>query len=74
MLAVLFSTCLAPIAKRFGWKWGLLAGFVHLSLATNVGIFHGGMNLYNNGLAGGIVAFILLPIIRVFQRKKEEGA
>jgi len=67
MLAVLFSTCLAPIAKRFGWKWGLLAGFVHLSLATNVGIFHGGMNLYNNGFAGGLTAMTLIPIIHFFE-------
>ena len=69
MLAVLFSTCLAPIAKRFGWKWGLLAGFVHLSLATNVGIFHGGMNLYNNGFAGGLTAMTLIPIIHFFEEQ-----
>ncbi|MDR2183211.1 MAG: DUF1576 domain-containing protein [Clostridiales bacterium] len=74
LVAILFSTCLTPISKVFGWKWGLVAGFLHLSLATNIGIFHGGMNLYNNGLAGGIVAMILLPIIRVFNRKKEESA
>jgi len=74
LVAILFSTCLTPISKVFGWKWGVVAGFLHLSLATNIGIFHGGMNLYNNGLAGGIVAMILLPIIRVFQRKKEADA
>ena len=79
MLAILFSTCLAPIAKRFGWKWGLLAGFVHLSLATNVGIFHGGMNLYNNGFAGGLTAMIIIPIIHFFEgqrmkKKSKHGA
>jgi len=73
LVAILFSTCLTPLSKTFGWKWGVIAGFLHLSLATNIGIFHGGMNLYNNGLAGGIVAMILLPIIRVFERKKEEA-
>ena len=67
MLAVLFSTCLAPIPKRFGLKWGLIAGFLHLSLATNIGIFHGGMNLYNNGFAGGLTAMILIPIIHFFE-------
>jgi len=70
LVAILFSTCLTPISKTFGWKWGVVAGFLHLSLATNIGIFHGGMNLYNNGLAGGIVAFILLPIIRVITPKR----
>ena len=73
LVAILFSTCLTPISKTFGWKWGIVAGFMHLSLATNIGIFHGGMNLYNNGLAGGFVAMILLPIIRTVNRKKEVG-
>ncbi|MCL2574114.1 MAG: DUF1576 domain-containing protein [Defluviitaleaceae bacterium] len=73
LVAILFSTCLTPISKTFGWKWGIVAGFMHLSLATNISMFHGGMNLYNNGLAGGFVAMILLPIIKVFQRKKEEA-
>jgi len=75
MLAVLFSTCLAPIPKRFGVVWGLVAGFIHLSLATNVGIFHGGMNLYNNGFAGGLTAMILIPIIHFFegQQAKKRG-
>jgi len=71
IVAILFSTCLCPLAKTFGWKWGFIAGFMHLSLATNIGIFHGGMNLYNNGLAGGIVAMVLLPVIRAFNRRKE---
>ena len=70
LVAILFSTCLTPISKIYGWKWGVVAGFLHLSLATNISIFHGGMNLYNNGLAGGIVAMLLLPIIRVFKPKE----
>ena len=74
LLAAFFSTCLAPIATRFGWKWGLVAGFVHLSLATNVAMFHGGMNLYNNGFAGGITAMILVPIIKFFAEEKQKRA
>jgi len=70
LLAAFFSTCLAPIATRFGWKWGLVAGFVHLALATNVAIFHGGMNLYNNGFAGGLTAMILVPIIKFFAEEQ----
>ena len=70
LLAALFSTCLAPIATRFGWKWGLLAGFVHLAVSINVAIFHGGMNLYNNGFAGGLTAMILIPIIKFFEEER----
>ena len=70
LVATLFATCLAPIATRFGWKWGLVAGFLHLSLSVQVAIFHGGMNLYNNGFAGGLAAMILVPIIKFFAEEQ----
>lgn len=62
-LAFILSTTLAPIAGEFGVFAGILAGFLHSSVALNVGIVYGGMNLYNNGFAGGIVAIFLVPII-----------
>ncbi len=63
LLAALFGTNLAPIAGRFGWHWGVVAGFVHSSAALSVGSVHGGLNLYNNGFAAGIVASVLAPVI-----------
>lgn len=63
VLAALFGTTLAPIAGRFGWYWGIVAGFVHSSAALSVGSVHAGLNLYNNGFAGGIVAAVLVPLI-----------
>ena len=50
-LAALFGTTLAPIAGRFGWHWGIVAGFIHSSAAQSVGFLHAGLNLYNNGFA-----------------------
>ena len=44
ILALLFSTTLAPVAGEFGIFVGLLAGFLHSSVALNVGIVYGGMN------------------------------
>ena len=67
LLAALFATTLAPIAGRFGWHWGVVAGFVHSSAALTVGPLHGGLNLYNNGFAAGIVASILVPVILAIQ-------
>ena len=64
ILALLLSTTLAPIAGEFGWGAGILAGFLHSSVALNVGIVYGGMNLYNNGFAGGLVAIFLVPVIQ----------
>ena len=63
VLAALFGTTLAPIAGRFGWRWGIVAGFIHSSVAQTVGDLHGGLVLYNNGFAAGLVAAILVPVI-----------
>jgi hypothetical protein len=62
-LAALFGTTLAPIAGRFGFGWGIVAGFVHSAAALTVGPLHAGLNLYNNGFAAGIVAAFLVPVI-----------
>ncbi|AFL73377.1 DUF1576 domain-containing protein [Thiocystis violascens] len=67
LLVALFGTNLAPIAGRFGWGWGIAAGFLHSSTALSVGVVHGGLNLYNNGFAAGIVAAVLVPIIVAIQ-------
>jgi hypothetical protein len=71
ILAALFGTTLAPIPGRFGWHWGIVAGFVHLSVAQTVGQLHGGLNLYNNGFAAGIVAAVLAPIIIALRARKQ---
>ncbi|KAA6185108.1 DUF1576 domain-containing protein [Thiohalocapsa marina] len=70
-LAALFGTNLAPIAGYFGWRWGIVAGFVHSSAALSVGVVHGGLNLYNNGFAAGIVASILVPVILAVRARGE---
>lgn len=72
MLAALFGTTLAPISGRFGWRWGVVAGFIHSSAALSVGSLHAGLNLYNNGFAAGIVASVLAPIIIALQSRKDE--
>lgn len=69
LLSILFSTTLAPICGKFGWKYGILAGVIHVNIVTNIGYLHGGLNLYNNGLAGGFVAMILIPLITTFKKE-----
>lgn len=70
MLALLFSTTLAPVAGEFGALVGILAGYLHSSVALNVGVVYGGMNLYNNGFAGGIVAMFMVPVIQSVMDKR----
>jgi len=67
-LAALFGTGLAPIAGEYGWKFGILAGFIHSSVVLNVGVLHGGINLYNNGFAAGLVAAFLIPAIDAIRK------
>jgi len=69
--AILFSTALAPIAGQFGWIWGIVAGFLHVSVAMFVGEINGGLNLYNNGFAAGLVAMFLIPVITVSERMRK---
>lgn len=69
VVAILFSTGLAPIAGTFGVLEGILAGIMHVFIVTNVGVLHGGLNLYNNGFAAGFVAMILVPLIAAFKKE-----
>lgn len=71
LLAGLFGTCLAPISGQFGFKYGVIAGFILSSVVLNVGVLHGGFNLYNTGFAAGIVAAVMLPIIEVFRKEQK---
>lgn len=70
LLALLFSTTLAPIAGEFGIVVGILSGFLQSSVALNVGLLYDSMNLYNNGFAGGIVAIFLVPVIRSIRSRR----
>ncbi len=71
LLAMLFSTTIAPIAGKFGPVVGVISGVLHLVLVLNIGVVHGGINLYHNGFSGGIVAGFLVPIIDAFKREKK---
>lgn len=70
-LACLFCTTLAPVSGYFGWPYGVLAGFLHSSVVLYTGSPVAGMNLYNNGFSGGLIAIVLYPaIISIARRRK----
>nr|WP_300129438.1 DUF1576 domain-containing protein [uncultured Butyricicoccus sp.] len=72
-LACLFCTTLAPISGYFGWPYGVLAGFIHASVVLYTGSPVAGMNLYNNGFSGGLVAIVLYAIvIAVIRHRRPE--
>lgn len=65
-MAALFGTTLAPVSGCFGPLAGVLAGFLHGSVVLRTGGFVGGVNLYNNGFSGGLVALVLTPLLSAF--------
>lgn len=70
IISVLFSTTLAPIAGTYGPIIGFIAGVLHMILVTNVGVMHGGLNLYNNGFSGGLVAGVMIPVLDAFHKER----
>lgn len=72
-LALLFGTTLAPISGYFGWPFGIVAGFLHSSVVLHAGSPVEGINLYNNGFSGGLLAIVLYPIISEAIRHHRPG-
>ena len=72
LLATLLCAGLAPVAGQFGWHWGAAAGFLHMTIVQNTSILHGGMNLYNNGFAAGLVCVLLIPVIEALKPMPKE--
>ena len=63
VLALLFGTTLAPLAGEYGILIGMAAGFTHLVMVERTAAWHGGLDLYNNGFAGGLTATFFVAII-----------
>ncbi len=72
LLAALFGTTLAPLAGQFGIPIGIIAGFIHLIMVMQTGAWQGGMNLYNNGFAGGLTAAFIIAVIQWYRSNKED--
>ena len=66
VVGLCFATGLAPISGKYGPLAGIFAGIAHYCLVTSVVFIHGGMSLYNGGFTGGIVAFVLAPMMEKF--------
>ncbi len=72
LLAIMFGTALAPLAGEFGPIVGFIAGFLHLVIVDRTGVWHGGMDLYNNGFAAGLTATLIVSIIEWYRSVRDE--
>ena len=70
-LAALFGTTLAPFSGIFGWPAGILAGFLHSAVVLQAGSPLAGVNLYNNGFSGGLIAIVLFPTLTAIVRHRK---
>ena len=62
-----FATGLCPIAGKYGWKWGVVAGLVSAIICTSTASMHGGFVLYNGGFNAGLTALILIPVLDFYR-------
>lgn len=67
-----FATGLCPFTGKFGWKVGVLAGFISAVMCTTTSVMHAGFVLYNGGLTAGISALILLPLLDTYMTHEEK--
>ena len=74
IVGLCFANGLSPVAGRYGWFAGILAGVAHYTLVTCVPLLHGGYLLYNGGFTGCILACLFVPVLEHFCKTKEERA
>ena len=68
-----FATGLCPIAGKYGFKYGVLAGFLSAMICTVTAEMHGGFVLYNGGFTAGLTALVLIPILDFYNIKPKYG-
>ena len=66
-----FATGLCPFDGKYGWRIGMLAGFMSAIICTSTLAMHGGFVLYNGGLTAGLTALILIPILDFYKVKEK---
>ncbi len=70
-LALLFGTTLAPVSGTYGPVAGVIAGFIHSCVVLYAGAGYSGVNLYNNGFAGGLTAIVMHSVLAEFFKPNE---
>ena len=64
-----FATGLCPFAGKYGFKYGVIAGFLSATICTVTAAMHGGFVLYNGGFTAGLTALVLVPLLDFYKIK-----
>ena len=62
-----FATGLCPIAGKYGFRYGVVAGVLSATICTVTAAMHGGFVLYNGGFTAGLSALILIPLLDFYK-------
>ena len=73
-IGLCFANGLSPVASKYGWFWGIVAGGLHFVLVTSVPNMHGGYCLYNGGFTAAVICVLLIPVLEKFCKTRAEKA
>ena len=68
-----FATGLCPIAGKYGFRYGVVAGVLSATICTVTANMHGGFVLYNGGFTAGLSALILIPLLDFYKVEPKYG-
>lgn len=72
LIGLCYANGMSPIAGKYGFGCGILAGGLHYLLVSAVPDMHGGFCLYNGGFTAALVCLLLVPQLEKFCKTKEE--
>ena len=72
VIGLCYANGLSPVADKYGWQYGVLAGSMHYILVTSVPALHGGFCLYNGGFTAALICMILVPQLERFFKTRSE--
>lgn len=64
-----FATGLCPIAGKYGFKYGVVAGMLSAMICSVTASMHGGFVLYNSGFTAGLAAMIIVALLDFYKVK-----
>lgn len=72
LIGMCYANGMSPMAGKYGWWAGTIAGMLHYILVVCVPDLHGGYLLYNGGFTACLVAILFVPALERFCKTKEE--